>query len=199
MDRLTVALVFTLASCLAFATICLGILRGGFYRSWYVFVDSTNEDWCLLGLKDPEEYYGDVEEHPEVCRLGLAVAYLSIILSLLMLCEESLRRNTTPTHLRSIFPTMKILFSIAMGLLWLASSLYSLWVWITLNGSLKGIYYRDTDLSSIRAAASFYIIFHFFSVVSWGCLAVLIRRRMMSTFLPDADETANNTVTFHCS
>jgi hypothetical protein len=123
----------------------------------------------------------------------MAVAYLSIILSLLMLCEKSLRRNTMATQLGSIFSIMKVLASIAMSLLWLASCTYSLWGWITLNDNLKNMGYDDhTDFSSLRAAASFYIIFHALSIVSWGCLAMLIIRGMMTyTSLPDADEEIN--------
>ena len=183
----------------AFAVICLGILQGGLYFSSYFpqyQPDHSNSKYlCLLGYDARERYigyydrnsrYGVRNDHnPQVCRLGMAVAYISIILSLLMLCKESLKKTTnvmpTLTPLGANFPTTRLLVAIAMLLLWLASLIYSLWGWIVVNKRLKR-YYGERDPSDIRAAGAFYIIFHTLSAMSWvilvftlciGCLQYL--------------------------
>ena len=165
----------------AFAVICLGILQGGFYYSSYFPQyqpdgHSNSKYFCLLGFDirvgyyDRYSRYGVRNDHnPQVCRLGMAVAYISIILSLLMLCKESLKKTTnvmpTLTPLGANFPTTRLLVAIAVLLLWLASLIYSFWGWIVLNNNLT--YFVHNDKSDIKAAGAFYIIFHTLSVMSW--------------------------------
>ena len=99
------------------------------------------------------------------------MAYISVILSTLMLCEESLknRRNATPTltELGANLPTTKLLFAIATLLLWLVSLIYSTYGWIVYYNSNSNDRLTGSYLSNLRAAISFYLIFHTLSVLSW--------------------------------
>jgi hypothetical protein len=221
MDRLTVALVFTLASCQVFAAICLGILRGGFYYTSY----QPSFEGCVLGRTHKTyEEYGSNEEYNsneesgsysaeetsirsteqtvQVCRFGMSVAYMSMILSLLMLCEESLKRTrkytSTVIPFGSNLSTLQIFASIAMAFMWIASFGYSLWGWIVTDRTLNEDF-NDLDVSTpaLRVPTAFYIIFHAFSAVSWGIVAILTKRRMTTLYMsrPEADNAEVEHVT----
>jgi hypothetical protein len=131
---------------------------------------TNTKDFCYLGYGDYDYInYGYRREYtPEVCRLGLAIAYLSIMLSLLMLCEESLRKGRdTPSVLGYNSTTARIFLSIAMGLLWMASCIYCIWGLTILSGYLRDIDSSEISKNDIKTAGAFYIIFQAFSAVAW--------------------------------
>ena len=148
-----------------------------------------NSDHCYLGYQ-PKYFYYDYDHYtgtfvkkghnPEVCRLGLAASYISMILSLIMLCEEGWKRETatsTAAPLGGNVQTLKLVVGILMFLLWLATLILSLWGWIIFNDILGKLEHLSGNnmwsknglegRPSMRAAAAFYIIFQALSVMSW--------------------------------
>lgn len=149
----------------AIAIASLGILRCGIYGLFYPLSD--RKESCLLGVSADFDDYGDrtFVTRPEVCRLGMAVAYLSMIVGLVMFCDEGLKKGRNAvTSWEGRSPATKLLFAMAMCLLWACSFALATWGWVVTSSTYQNL--GNTN-SNMKVQALIYITFQVFSSVIW--------------------------------
>lgn len=107
------------------------------------------------------------------------MAYIAVTASIAMLCLDGwFRGQLVKAHSRldCNVPTMVLVTSVAICVLWAASLMFTVWGWIVSYRYFDKHYNLEKSknkvglhilTSSLKAAASFYIIFHGFSVLSW--------------------------------
>lgn len=153
------------------AVISLGILRGGIYVSEFVVSGSPRNASLVLNgsrMKSPLERLKFRSQRLDVplsvCRLGFAVAYTGVVVSLAMMCAEYVtlggHLGTRRVRVEKIRPTFVFLWALILSVLWAVSFGYSVWTWSTARW--------DSEIpADLKPTVVLCIIFHGLSFIFW--------------------------------